>query len=151
MFRSPDYYVLNTTVVPCEGLWDVQKCTLEYARDLTGRKDHKGQPCFTSAVGHESTATLISTLLETAVPVNRIAVAPKVGDVLLCFKLKQRAPEGKILSVQELENLGYEFFLMELVAASRGRFYDQAQEDQRLRERLKVQTEGREFLGGHRD
>jgi hypothetical protein len=113
----PEIYLLNTTVVPCEGLWNVQKTSLSYATYLAGLKSQ-----FTSAVGHDSTATLLSTLLGTTIPVNRIIVAPKQKDLLLCFKLKQRAPKGTILSVEELEALGYEFFLMELVSLSKRHF-----------------------------
>jgi hypothetical protein len=145
----PGIYLLNTTVVPCEGLWDVQKTTLSYATYLAGLKDD-----FTSAVGHDSTAALLSTLLGTTIPVNRISVAPKEGDLLLCFKLKQRAPEGKILSVEELEALGYEFFLMELISPSKRHFMAKvsagAVESELWRSRSKP-TQSREFLGGHRD
>lgn len=31
---------------------------------------------------------------------------------MLCFKLKKRAPEGVILSKEEINKLGYEFVLM---------------------------------------
>lgn len=85
---------------------------------------------------------------------NRITVAPVQGDYLLCFKLKQRAPEGKILTVEELEELGYEFFLMELVSASKGQFWDKAQQaarDSQLWESRINRRPSREFLGGHRD
>lgn len=67
---------------------------------------------FVSAVGHESTAAIMSELLGVQVPVNRVQVAPVPGDKLLCFKLKKRAPEGVILSKSEINELGYEWVLM---------------------------------------
>ena len=105
-------YLLNTTVVPCgsDGIWDVKTLPLEVAKSYVARSSPA--TVYTSAVGHESTAAIMAELLGVQVPVNRIQVSPKVGDKLLCFKLKQRAPEGVILSVEEIEELGYEWVLM---------------------------------------
>jgi hypothetical protein len=147
-------YILNTTVVPCEGLWNVQKVSLSYATYLAGLKNHKRQPCWTSAIGHESTAALLATLLGVEIPVNRISVAPVEGDQLLCFKLKQRAPEGKILTIEELEALGYEFYLMDFIAPSKDAYCRRIEDHISTRQLWKARTdrpEPREFLGGHRD
>ena len=54
----------------------------------------------------------MATLLGVDIPINRIQVSPEPGDRFLCFKLKKRAPEGVILSIQELEKLGYEWVVM---------------------------------------
>ena len=97
----PSTFLLNSSVVPCAGLWDVQSVSLAKAKIYADR------PSLTSAIGHESTAALLSQLLEIDISVNRIVVAPAEGDTLICFKLKGRAPEGKILTVAELEELGY--------------------------------------------
>ncbi len=149
---NPTVYVLNTTVVPCKGLWEVQEVSLDYAIYLVSRKDHQGQPSFTSAIGHDSTAALLSALLGAEIPVNRISVAPAQGDFLLCFKLTQRAPEGKILSAEELEALGYKFFLMELVSESRHDFVRAIRDGELWSSRTReARKPSREFLGGHRD
>lgn len=71
---------------------------------------HKFQ--WTSAVGHESTAEIMSELLGYQILMNRIKVEPKPGDRLLCFKLKGRAPEGKILNKEEIKQIGYEWMLL---------------------------------------
>jgi hypothetical protein len=107
-------YLLNSSVIPsgCHGTWKVSPVTLEEAQKMQ----------FISAIGHESTAELLSTLLNTTVPVNRINVDPQPGDNLLCFKLKKRAPEGVILDVQQLEEIGYEFMLLNYSAQLYG-FY----------------------------
>ena len=144
----PSTFLLNSSVVPCAGLWDVQSVSLGRARIYADR------PSLTSAIGHESTAAPLSQLLEINVPVNRILVTPVEGDTLLCFKLKGRAPEGKILTVAELEELGYEFFVMELVYSSKHKYWDKAQAAAResdLWESRINRTPSREFLGGHRD
>ena len=64
---------------------------------------------FQSAIGHQATADILTALLEVPVPMNRVQYSQEVGEVALIFKLKGRAPEGKILTVEEIEEIGYEF------------------------------------------
>jgi hypothetical protein len=103
----PMIYLLNSSVIPAgsDGTWQVK--TISNDRAIQQIKDG-----FTSAVGHDSTAELMASLLGVNVPVNRISVKPQPGDILLCFRLKNRAPEGVILSRQQLEELGYEWVIM---------------------------------------
>lgn len=65
-----------------------------------------------SAVGHESTAAILTDLLEAPIAMNRIQFAQEVGQSAIVFKLKGRAPEGVILSRDEIEAIGYEFGLL---------------------------------------
>jgi hypothetical protein len=99
-------YLLNTTVIPSgtDGIWETRALPVEAAR--LNLKD------WVSAVGHDSTAKIMSELLGVDIPVNRITVKPNPGDRLLCFKLKGRAPEGIVLDRQQLEKLDYEWVLM---------------------------------------
>ncbi len=53
----------------------------------------------------------MTTLLGVPVPVNRQAYSSQVGDTALVFKLKGRPPEGKILTLEEMSEIGYEFFV----------------------------------------
>lgn len=62
---------------------------------------------FESAIGHESTAQLISKLLDIDCPANRVQYKQKDGDVALIFKMLGRPPEGKILTEEEIEEIGY--------------------------------------------
>ena len=105
-------YLLSESVVPrgSDGIWDVKTLPLASAKSLLAHSSPA--TVYTSAVGHESTACIMAELLGVQVPVNRIQVTPVLGDKLLCFKLKQRAPEGLVLSVEEIEQLGYEWVLM---------------------------------------
>ena len=68
-----------------------------------------------SAVGHASTAEVMSDLLGVQIPANRITVAPVPGDVFLCFRLLTRPPEGAILDRATLESVGYEFAVMRYI------------------------------------
>lgn len=69
-------------------------------------------PLWQSAIGHESTAEILSELLGVKVPVNRQNYQQKVGESAIVFKLKTRAPEGVVLSKEEIEKIGYEFGLL---------------------------------------
>jgi hypothetical protein len=106
-------YLLNTTVIPCgaDGIWQSSTLPLESAK--LNIRDNRGVTTeWTSAIGHESTAAVMSELLKVKVPVNRIQVQPAPGDKLLCFKLKGRAPEGVVLDKRQIEEMGYEWVLL---------------------------------------
>ncbi|MEO0275031.1 MAG: DUF1874 domain-containing protein [candidate division WOR-3 bacterium] len=70
---------------------------------------------FTSCVGHESTAELVSSLLGIEVRANRIPITLEVGDTLVVFQITSRLPEGKILSLEELKNLQYRIVKVEVI------------------------------------
>ena len=67
---------------------------------------------FISAVGHESTAKIISQKLGMEVKPNRIMVKMKEGDIAIVFQLLQRLPEGKVLSEQELQQIPAAWFMV---------------------------------------
>jgi len=57
---------------------------------------------FTSAIGHPSTADVLSKLLGLEIPVNRIAISLSSEDRLIVFQLAVRLPEGAILTADEV-------------------------------------------------
>jgi hypothetical protein len=67
-----------------------------------------------SHIGHESTAQLLTALLGVEVAFDRTPFMQTPVDTALVFKLKGRAPEGVILTVEEIEAIGYEFFLLNM-------------------------------------
>jgi hypothetical protein len=99
-------YVLNTLIVPIDFSKHPQatvrftRISVEEARELLKQQ-------FVSAVGHEATANLLSKLLSTPIPANRVTVFMNPGDVGVHFFLRSRIPEGKVLSLEELEKLDY--------------------------------------------
>jgi len=100
-------YIFNTLIVPLaseykRGTILLERITIEEAKQLVQSTD------FVSAVGHEGTAKLLSQILDVNIPTNRIAVHLLKGDIGLHFVLKQRLPEGKILTYDELKTLQYE-------------------------------------------
>jgi hypothetical protein len=70
---------------------------------------------FISAVGHESTAKLLTALLGVEVPYNRIQVRLQKGDRLLVFQLLTRLEEGRVLDEDELRRLPHKFYIVEVV------------------------------------
>jgi hypothetical protein len=71
---------------------------------------------FTSIVGHESTASFLSKILNIEIPVNRIPIKLNPNDLLIVAILNVRLPEGKILTLEELEEYkkNLEFVLVEI-------------------------------------
>lgn len=92
--------ILNTSILTEYGQYSYHKISLDDAKKLviTG---------FRSAVGHESTAKVISTLLGVDCPVNRIQYKQGIGETALVFKLNGRPKEGQILTFDDIEAIGY--------------------------------------------
>jgi len=70
---------------------------------------------FTSAVGHSSTADLLSKMVQVEIPVNRINLKLAESDMLIVFQVLVRLEEGRVLSEAELSQLPTKFFLVELL------------------------------------
>lgn len=75
--------LLNTSILTTCGQFNYKPITLENAREIVA-----------------------------PLALNRIQYVQNVGEVAIVFKLKGRAPEGVILSRQEVEAMGYEFGLL---------------------------------------
>ena len=97
-------YLLNTSVMPQAGRYVAREVDIDFCRNMIADTLARGEAVI-SAVGHESTANHMSRLLAFTVPMNRIQVELRSNDVMLCFKPKERIPEGAILSTPELEAL----------------------------------------------
>lgn len=67
---------------------------------------------FISAIGHESTAKIISQRLGIDIKPNRIMVKMKEGDMAIVFQLLQRLPEGKVLTEEEIKQLPSAWFMV---------------------------------------
>lgn len=67
---------------------------------------------FISAVGHEASARLLTLLLGVDVPVNRVAIAMQPSDAALVLRVKERLPEGAVLSADDLKTIPWELSLL---------------------------------------
>jgi hypothetical protein len=69
---------------------------------------------FISAIGHDSTAKFLSQLLEIEITANRIQVNLKEDDLLIVAQLLERLPEGKILTLEEIQKFPIKFFQVKI-------------------------------------
>lgn len=65
-----------------------------------------------SAIGHAATAEIMGEILDYKIETNRIEFYQTPDDAALIFKLKKRTEEGKVLTREEIERIGYEFGLL---------------------------------------
>lgn len=98
--------VLNTSIITAEGAYTLANIPLNTAKTLANTCD------LDSAIGHASTAQVMTTLLGVTVPLNRQIFKQESGQRCLIFKLNGRPAEGKILTAAEIETIGYTFQLL---------------------------------------
>lgn len=100
--------LLNTSILTTAGNYILEDITLEKARQMVADNADN----LDSAIGHQSTAEIMTTLLCVDVPVNRQMFSQETGQQALVFKLNGRPQEGKILTVAMIEEIGYKFQLL---------------------------------------
>lgn len=98
--------LLNTSIITMYGSFRYEPISLEQAKELV----HSNE--IDSAVGHTSTAQVMSELLGIEVAVNRQTFQQQLGQQALVFKMNGRPPEGVILSRDEIEEMGYSWGLL---------------------------------------
>ncbi|MEM3872110.1 MAG: DUF1874 domain-containing protein, partial [Nitrososphaeria archaeon] len=90
-----------------------------YIREADNDEVKMNLPDLESYIGHESTAQIVSDLLEAPVKANRAQISLNAGDSCYIFQLTQRLPEGKILTKEELEQLPYKWLKVSVLNAER--------------------------------
>lgn len=99
--------ILNTSILTSFGSYSYEPITLAAAQALV-KED------YLSAIGHASTAEILSELLGVEIPMNRVEYRQPISgtgadDGAIVFKLRGRPEEGKILNREEIESIGYDF------------------------------------------
>lgn len=102
--------VLNTSILTAVGSYELEEISLDLAKKLVSENE------IDSAVGHASTAQIMTALLDKEIPVNRQMFAQQPGQDALVFKLNGRTQEGKILTAEEIEQIGYKFQILKRTA-----------------------------------
>lgn len=103
--------LLNTGILTDYGTFRYESLSLEDARVLIKKFAAEGKEII-SAIGHGSTAELLTSLLDYQITANRVTFKQSIDDAALVFKLLSRPTEGAILTRDELERIGYEFALL---------------------------------------
>ena len=98
--------LLNGAVLTNIGSYCAFPVPLESARILANSMPVE------SFIGHQTTAKLLSKILHRPIEYRREELHQTVGQMALIFKLKERAPEGQVLTQAELEKIGYEFWVL---------------------------------------
>jgi len=100
-------YLFNAPIVPINydkydrAVVRFRRISIDEAKEFLSRHE------FISAIGHEGTARLLTELLGIPITVNRITVQLEENDIFIAFMLKQRLPEGVVLTKEQLEKLDY--------------------------------------------
>lgn len=105
-YRTMTLAILNAPIVTAVGNYTTFPVPVESARILANSME------ITSHIGHQSTAKLVARLLGRPIEYTREELHQKAGQLALVFRLKERAPEGVVLTVDDLEKIGYSFWLM---------------------------------------
>ena len=71
---------------------------------------------FVSAVGHEGTARVMSGIIGTEIPYNRVPAHMLPGDKAIVLWLLDRPGEGHVYSAEELVNIPSELGLIERIS-----------------------------------
>lgn len=122
-------HLLNTSIIPsASGAYTVEayEVDLPAARAILAHASE-----VVSHIGHESTAGIMSALLGRPIPMDRAPLVidppeqrnpnPPDGDgcliprwpiYALAFQLRGRVPEGSILTVEQIEGIGYDLRLL---------------------------------------
>ena len=98
--------LMNTTIIPNEGTYKLEKVDAKDASEMARLQGYE------SYIGHDAAAEAMSAVLGLKVKPNRAMAHFEPGNVAICLKLKGRLPEGKILSREEMEEVGYDLYLL---------------------------------------
>lgn len=103
-------YILNSFSVPVNYdevssvLLKIERVSVDEARSFLRDKE------FQSAIGHESTARLLSELLGVKILPNRVSIHMHKHDIGIHFVIARRLKEGEIISYEELSK--EKFFIL---------------------------------------
>lgn len=99
--------LLNAAVLTANGTFRLSNISLDDVKEMLTEEN------IMSAIGHSATADIMTELIGINIPANRIQAKQEAGQNAIIFKLLKRPEEGKILNREEIEEIGYEFLLLE--------------------------------------
>jgi hypothetical protein len=112
----PTLYFLNAPICHTPNLaYRTRRLTREEAIKLAAVAVSKGEAV--SAIGHDGSAAVLSTLLDQHIAVSRVSMSYQPGDSAICLQLRSRQPEGVVLTAEQVEAIGYDLTLIETAPA----------------------------------
>jgi hypothetical protein len=105
--RDKKIVLMNVPIMTQDGTYRKSQLAQEDANWLL-----TGKP-IVSAIGHQGTADVLTTIFHRFIPVNRINFMQELDTIAIVLKMHGRLPEGVILNQEEMEKIGYNFFLVE--------------------------------------
>ncbi len=102
------YYLTNSPIVTGNGVYEYTIIDIGDAKEFIKDKE------LISAIGHESTAHVLTNLLGIPVKQDRIQIKLDEGDQCLVFRLKDRVKENKQYTIEELSNMPSEFGILSM-------------------------------------
>ncbi len=97
--------LLNSPRLTDFGSYQYRSITIDEVR----RKIGAG---YQSAIGHPATAKVLSDLLGVEVKSHRMNYRQQPGEQAIVFELNRRPPEGAVLELVDIINIGYRFGLL---------------------------------------
>lgn len=108
-------YLFNTTIMPNEGVFSCKM--IQHHEALMLLRDVNFH--ITSALGHQGSVDAFNALFPGLnCEMNRIQATMNKGDKAICLKVRGRLPEGSILTLDQLNEVGYDLFEVWMVSNS---------------------------------
>jgi hypothetical protein len=99
--------ILNSAILTNPNMiYTYRSISLEDAKAILKTNRHK------SYVGHGPTADLLTRIFDRYIPLNRTSYIQRKGDIAIVVKLKGRIPEGAVLTLDQIKEIGYTFHLL---------------------------------------
>lgn len=83
-------------------LQGIVPCSISVREINVGEVKNKN---LTSCVGHESTGKVLSQIFKREIPVNRVSLSLKKGDILVVAQVLERLQEGVVLNEEQVKQL----------------------------------------------
>lgn len=99
---------LNSMIMTWPGIYKAEKISLEDVHECLASCNGS----YKSFIGHRSTALFLQDLLGIKIEQNRKCFRQRRYQKAICFSLKERYPENKVLKKADLKNAKYEFYLI---------------------------------------
>lgn len=97
--------LLNASILTSEGNFDYKEIDIDEFKKLTDSDIE-----LVSAIGHESTAEILTEIVGKKIKVNRVDYKQKPTDLCLVLKLDKRPEEGVILTKEEMTKIGFSLY-----------------------------------------